>query len=142
MSQTRQQSQKGGLQDVATPSSTLSSPTTPGSSDEPVTSSLEELPLVVRHHVYDFLGFPVQHSLTLRYLSHTKKEIELHERYNIDFNREGLLSQPWNVSLPSSHSSTHEVTSEGKILFEVFVYLTSLHVAWQISRKMQHTDKF
>lgn len=74
-------------------------------------SPFEQLPISVRHNIYSYLDFPLEDQVTLYTDKHKKTQTAIHlrERYNVDFNRSGQLSQPWNVglshlSLPGGHS--------------------------------------
>lgn len=56
-----------------------------------------KLPDVVRHNIYSYLGFPVELQITLLADKFRKpaNAIQVRQRYNVDFNRSGQLSQPW-----------------------------------------------
>jgi hypothetical protein len=62
-----------------------------------------ELPDSVRQNIYSCLGFQTEDQVILFTDKREKTEtaIRLRERYNVDFNRSGQLSQPWNVSTSS-----------------------------------------
>lgn len=56
-----------------------------------------KLPDVVRRKIYSYLGFPVEPQITLfsdKYQKPTNA-IQVRQRYSVDFNRSGQLSQPW-----------------------------------------------
>jgi hypothetical protein len=63
-----------------------------------------KFPAVIRQRVYHFLGYPVRSRHTLQLLR-KGGEIELRERYKVNYCRGALISQPWNYGHGASGDS-------------------------------------
>jgi hypothetical protein len=99
--QTRTRSKKA-TPDVMVPPNSNTAP--PQTITQPnLTFPFEQLPISIRQNIYSHLGFQIENMVFLFTDKHEKTDtaIRMRQRYNVDFNRSGQLSQPWNVSSPS-----------------------------------------
>jgi hypothetical protein len=72
-----------------------------------------QFPHKIRQRVYHFLSYPVETAHEIQ-LTRTGPLIEFKARYNVNYTRDGSLTQPWNWSHGSRRTNNDDDVTDGR----------------------------